>query len=585
MQPAVTTPKSIENVRLELTAQRKAILAHPAEKALEMILEASTPAALVHSFPAADLYYLIHEIGPDDALPLIGLASQSQLEFLLDQETWDRDRIDLKSLTLWLERFVQADPERLLRWMGTEKLDLIEFYLSRTLDVKFREHDADPSDFGSDFFTLDNVLYVRILDHPAPDAAEPDFQARHRDLVRQILDTLAANDYVRYQNLLFGAAYALPSVGEEKAYRWRNVRLAEKGFIPFEEAIGIYQPTRPERLHQEIARRRPLAESPDTQLPMVPLQLIPTDHLFSLALQAIPPGEAVEYLQLEFATLCNRVAVADRKRIDGREALGAVVRKVCGYVAMGIEKVARPGEATSTDEISASEAGGTVRTITLEGLFRLGYSEAVRLKNAAERWVAASWFARQGLPLTFWGETWLGVLGGLLLKRPLCFDNYRSGTLYRDFAALNDIRQCEHHLSQIVGFDRLLDAMAIKLAPRPRIGLLTYKNLLLTLWARHRLGLANEVQPIPLKTFAPFFEALFGPPVASAAPKIPHDLRRVFLEWLAQSSQRSPAALSDEIGGGLENLFCELEEEYARLARPSLDPRYIPHFLLCRDSA
>ena len=56
-----------------------------------------------------------------------------------------------------------------------------------------------------------------------------------------------------------------------------------------------------------------------------------------------------------------------------------------------------------------------------------------------DRHFVAAGFAREDLPLTFWGETWLGGVGGLLLKRPLFYDNYRTGKLYREFESIKEI--------------------------------------------------------------------------------------------------------------------------------------------------
>jgi len=41
--------------------------------------------------------------------------------------------------------------------------------------------------------------------------------------------------------VLLEATHVIPAETEEEELRWRNVRLAEKGFLAFDEAIGIYQ--------------------------------------------------------------------------------------------------------------------------------------------------------------------------------------------------------------------------------------------------------------------------------------------------------------------------------------------------------
>ncbi|PQP33333.1 hypothetical protein C6A37_13455, partial [Desulfobacteraceae bacterium SEEP-SAG9] len=61
----------------------------------------------------------------------------------------------------------------------------------------------------------------------------------------------------------------------------------------------------------------------------------------------------------------------------------------------------------------------------------------------AEKWRVKSWFAKQELPLSFWGEEWIGVLGGLLIKKPLYFDNNRTEGLYREFLCLSEVKETE----------------------------------------------------------------------------------------------------------------------------------------------
>ncbi|MBL0715898.1 MAG: hypothetical protein JJV98_19605, partial [Desulfosarcina sp.] len=519
----------IPALRRELARRRSECLELAPEDAMAQILEHPQPAALVHSFPEEDFHLLLQEIGPDDARPLIALASSRQLEYVLDQQVWERDRIDLKSLSLWLARFVQSEPARMVRWLTTEKPDLVEFYLFKSIEVRMRVHDQDPGDFGDGFFSLDNVFYVRIRDFPTAEPPGEAFQKQHHRLVYRILERLAEDDYVHYQSVLLAAVHVIPAETEEEAYRQRSFRLAEKGFLPFEEAVGLYQPLGFDRFHQTAARFRPLPETGDTRLPMVPLTLLDRDHLFSRTLQTMAPGEALDQIQSEFVSLCNRITVADRLKMTSRDDLRAVVHKACGYLNIGLERL-------EADPPSAAGTARGVQAFTLDGLFRLGYSEAVGVKQAAERWEGASWFGRNGLPLSFWGETWLGVVGGLLLKRPLFFDNYQSGRLYREFTSLADVQGAGRQLAQAQAFDRLLEQMRLDLPPWRRYGHLTYKSVLLTLWARRTLGLTDTLKPIPLDAFAPFWESLFS----TAAPKgasgrtIGDDRKSDLLLWLAQ---------------------------------------------------
>jgi len=466
--------------------------------------------------------------------------------------------------------------------MAEEKTDLIELFLFRSIEVRIREHDQDPSVFGPDFFSYDNVFYIRILAPPTPvDQEPPSPAAPPQDTVKRLLDQLAEDDHIRFQAILLEAAHVLPAEFEEEQYRLRSARLAEKGFLPFEEAVGLYQPFSEDRFRLRAMRHKPLApEHPDLYA-LVPMTVLTDQNLFTRALESLGADTSHQALQEEFAALCNRIIVADQKKIDNRQDLAAIVAKASGYLHIGLQKRQPEGLTPSTPDIQA--AGRELQHYHLEGLFRLGYDEAVKLKTAAERWVHHSWFAGQGLSLTFWGEAWLGVLGGLLIKRPLFFDNYRSGSMYREFADMADLEWARRQLEQVQRIDGLLGAAKLRLARDQRPGFLTYKSLWLTLWARHRLALPEEVRPLTTETFRPFYGELFrigGPASSEPAGRIDASLRRNFLDWLAERTSVPADEIAATIGSSLESLFGELEGHYGKVATENIDPRFMSHFLL-----
>jgi hypothetical protein len=161
--------KTLQRV-LQLQEKRRKLLSLAPEKAFDRILDDPQPAALVHSFPEQDFYLLVNEIGPDDSLPLLSLATNKQWEHIVDLETWQKDRLDLKAVTRWLSLLLDADPKRFFRWFLEEKLEFVELYLFRNIEVRIRDHDQDPSDFGDDYFTLDNTYYFKFIEM-TPDGA------------------------------------------------------------------------------------------------------------------------------------------------------------------------------------------------------------------------------------------------------------------------------------------------------------------------------------------------------------------------------------------------------------------------------
>ena len=99
-----------------LQEKRQQLMALDPKDAMERILQDSQPLPLVHSFPEQDLYFLIHDIGPADALPLLSLASDKQWEHIVDLEAWQKDQIDENSVSRWLGLLLDEDPNRFIRW-------------------------------------------------------------------------------------------------------------------------------------------------------------------------------------------------------------------------------------------------------------------------------------------------------------------------------------------------------------------------------------------------------------------------------------------------------------------------------------
>jgi hypothetical protein len=575
----------LEHVR-ELQKKRGEILALPPQQALERILSDPQPAALVHSFPESDFYLLVHDIGPEDALPLLALASGKQWDHVVDLESWARDRIVVNDLTRWMSLLMEADPQRFIHWFLQERLSFGEFYLFHNIEVRIREHDQDPSEFGEDFFTLDNVYYIRFLKMPPAGERSAIGEEERKAFLMKFLQLLAKHDHLVFQSVLLESAHVIPAETEEEEFRWRSVRLAEKGFVPFDEAVGIYQPVTSRELESQtpkfIPRRRETTSSL-LPVPAYPLREIGEDTHFSRALARVEPGQVLTHLQWEFANLCNQVVVADHRSIRDREQLRQIVAKACGYISIGLERLKGPKD-PEPDPVKAAAA---LTRYPLIQLFRLGFGAALEIKWQAERWLSTSWFAKAGLKLSFWGEQWMGVLGGILLKKPQYYDNYKTGVLYREFASMEDAARTEDILRQVQAVDHLLAALNVRLNPPAQYSFLTWKNLLLTQWARYRLGVKEAVlSPLALKPFMNFFSELLPgtpSPDAAAPRRIPDSMKTAFVAWLTHETGLKDYEISEKLARIFEDLFAEIEAEYGRVAPKDLEPRFVQLFILKAD--
>jgi hypothetical protein len=174
----------------------------------------------------------------------------------------------------------------------------------------------------------------------------------------------------------------------------------------------------------------------------------------------------------------------------------------------------------------------------------------------------------------------MGVLGGLLLKKPLKYDSSLGGTSYREFGSLDDIQDTEHFLNDVIAFDDLFSLMRIDPQPVRGYGFLNYQNLILTLWANHLLGdRPDSTAPVPItqNQIKRLHQELFD---SETAPrKITNTKRENFLGWLADRSGLADYAIGERLASALEALFGHLEEELGSIAAEDLDPRHIYLFL------
>jgi len=561
-----------------MQVERSQILSLAPEEALNAIIDSPHSTALIQSFPEEDLYLLINEIGIEDSLPILSHATNEQWTYILDMEIWDGDRMEPTSFTRWLNYLLNADAGRLVSEFLEEHLEGMELYLFNNIQVLIREHDQDPTELGEDCFTFDDQYYFRFIDSPDMSEVDEKYKEERQEVIVQLLQRLAEYDHIRYQKLLLEAATIIPAESEEETYRVRNVRLAEKGFLPFDEAVGIYQPLNPDEISRmEVKQGIGSVElKGDTGISLYPVKMIGKGGLFADALDQIESNDRLHEIQAEFAGLCNRVVSADKLKVRSQEQLESVVNKVLGYINIGLE------------ELILQKAAGVpvhkaVRLITahpLTSIFRTGYGLALALKWQAEKWQEKSWLEKNRLPLSFWGEEWLGVLGGLLIKKPLYYDNYRTGVLYREFSSLKDITETESLLKEITAFDQLLSLLIPQLELQASSVLITYKNLVLTLWARHYLGLTFTGLTIAQDQFKPFFEDLWSMEGNTRTIRI--EMKTSFLNWLSDRTGLTQTEISQKTGATLDRLFTELEDEYGGVSAEMPDPKYLYHFLLKR---
>jgi hypothetical protein len=550
-----------------VTAGREAVarlLPMTGSQALDRILDHDNPVRLVRSMTRVDLFWLIKKIGEDDSLPLLRLASLDQWQYILDMELWNRDSMDLGETIEWLDRLQRADPDRLARWLLSEEGNLhAHFYFYNALEVKIREDDDFEPPEG--FITFDNLFYIRILDKD------------HEEVIEQILRTMSGENHNLYQALLLGLTGVIPSEVEEEMYRQRGVRLAEDGYLPFEEAISVYSYQNADLLKKDSSEYM-LYLPDDAQaralVPVIPFMQARGDNMFVKSISQISDNLLLDRLRLEFAGLCNQIFSADGVRLEGLEVLVNLSRKSAGYINMGLERLSGGDIETAEDYIKNNP---------LISIFRVGFGLSLELKWEAERWFNRSWFFRQGLNPDFWGDEWGGILKGVLEKMPLFFTGLREGREYRPFESLSELDKCRDVIHRLISLDRLFERIS---SDHPldtemlRDPLLNLHPLLLSFYARRQLNLGQGFLPLSLEQTREFFRVMRGG--EKAPPFRMPGFKDIFInEFISYGTAADPGQ-KDLLKDTLSRMWEEFSEEYAMVEEPALDARFTK-FIMIED--
>ena len=531
---------------------------------LERILNEKNPRKVVEEFPAGDFFWLIKKIGSDDSLALLELATPDQWQYILDMEIWDRDEINTGETLSWLRRRFETDSRKTVAWLLDEGSALTYYILQKSIEVMVREEDDNEKEIPEGFFTHDGVIYLKAVD--------TEFEPFLRDLTGAI----TAASMPAFHALVSSLAGVIPSELEDGMFRMRNVRLAEYGFLPFDEAISIYSPLSLEQMNlagKPAAFVDITADEEDRALvPFLPLHEGPQGSFLQEALRAVKDPLLLDRMRLEFAGLANQIASVEGLARTELADLVRTTKKAAGYLNIALE------EMTGRDP---GRAGTLLESNTLTSLFRAGFGLTLRVKRVADTWLRMAWFRRSGFTDAFWGDQRGSLLSGLLLKKPLLYTGLQEGELYRDFAGAEDLTRASRALMGLSAMDGLMDALTKEITIGPESSEredLTCFHLLLTFWARRRLGLDPGFAAIEPGEARAFFAILregeTAPPYRMAR------FREIFIEDMLGIASKLPDDLRAALREELSNVWEEFRDEYEEVPPADTDMKHNPFLII-----
>ncbi len=336
----------------------------------------------VPALPATSFVAIARTLQAEERLELvIPHASPDQLTALFDLDAWRRDRIDVERARIWLlaivEAYATADKPRGALTDLVTAMDP-ELWTAALLPGTSVYH-LDPED--DEQRDQASLAVEDLLTYETPDGyfmlAVPDTEVGRRAI--QIVDRIYADDLELARSLINSLRGALPAMMEEDLLRWRVGRLADLGFVAWEEAMRLLRP-----LDLKSARDQAAAPAPATSV--TPLHT--TTSLVALGLRAgllrralavLTPAQQGERAR-EFTLLVNELMSAQRFEPGDIKLQERTFRQAEATIGLGLELLATG--LTDAAEVDAF-LGGRIAAIGLRGVFRVGYGPLDKLRRAA----------------------------------------------------------------------------------------------------------------------------------------------------------------------------------------------------------
>lgn len=363
-----------------LQIRRETLLASIAEAGggrmarLDRILDAmATDPGVLEGLSPSEFYFLLKDIGPRDASPLLVRATDEQLSRIVDFDAWEGQRYSPTRFTAWLELAKEESDAvalRMLRAVDPEVLALQIMSQSQVVEVDKTPEQVDIFGGRDEVFqTPDREFWIICIEgaDTIPD-------------MKGLVDQLYEADLEWARDLLKASAWELVSSLEDEALRFRTARLSEEGFPSPEEAEQIYKIIDIERLEgllEHHADRLEAGKSSAKTRALWDLGGVEgfRESFLTRCLASMRDGPRKVSVVRSLAHLLGEVVMAETRGDfgDGEGAARAPAR-LHGLVSAGLEHLGAE---------SPEDGAGLLRRLHPRILFRVGYTLLLGVRGRA----------------------------------------------------------------------------------------------------------------------------------------------------------------------------------------------------------
>jgi Family of unknown function (DUF6178) len=533
-------------------ARLRAQLAQPrGYRRIDALLSSPNAEADVAALSPSEIFELVHEVGFEDAQPLIELTTPAQIQGAFDLDGWTRDQLDVAPLKPWLAALSEAGFEKLGNIWGHLDSELRALIVQRCVKVYDTSLGEEPAeDNEAPIMTTPDRMFLLEL------YGDDDTQK----LVMRLFDDLYRADPDLARHTIMAARSEPAAELEEMSYRWRSGRLADSGYVDFYDALDLFRPLDADKVQiGEGSQERAVDDT--ARLPIAIAEEVIGRSFLARAMASVDDPPEAERLENALVVLVNKVLAAARAKPGQQEVVRRGALYATATVSLGLETVARG---------DLGRASAALRSIGLGRLFRVGYTVTVKLARLAQALAARSLTA---------GSPARELVAALCSPRPLFASvaDDPPATGLRPFESTADLRRAGEILTGLTLRVALVeglgvDVVAMGQAPEPRPAL---DDHIRTALARAIAGGAFRGDALSQAELTELRDKAFASGKLTAAARTAG--HAAIRERLGGAQlQASTAALARLVDGWLD----DLESILGGIKDAEIDPRFVEGVLV-----
>ena len=418
------------------------ILSTPWEERAKLILYSPYPEGIVKNLPPQELFLTLKASSLDLAVELLSYAKGSQIQFMFDIDAWYKDRIRAERVASWIILLFNAGEDKVLEWLRIVDWDFLIAIFQKFVKVYKKPDDMELIE-AMDFlppYTLDDFYFI-------------EFKVPSLEFYfRRIIEILREEMPDTYFALMESVIWEIPAEVEERAYRWRNGRLADEGIPEYFEALDIFSYIPLKNLRKIDPKYLPISEKIQPSINI--MVYTGSEELFIFRILGILDDlSQMERIKRELAWIANKVIIVDNVTIDEIEQIKKSLEKVWGSLNIGLEYVSM-GNLEIAKKILEEHF--------LEDIFRVSQNVLKELRRFALNLTKNKDF--DSSVLNYLDQPYYGYLKGVLAKKIneiALFQPDKIGTEkeYTIFKKLSEIKMVRRYIEEIGYMAPLIEKM------------------------------------------------------------------------------------------------------------------------------